>query len=277
MPPHRIVTGGSDPSVDGALIAWHIPRQPGVLVRDGKWTRVPGTHPALGGGRIAIYDGSAIQVRETSGPRFVAAVPAPGADAIAVSARFVAWRAHSSNGDAIFVAALAGGAPRRIAASKELGRPALEGSRLAYHVPGRTGCRIVIADVETGKKTTVRRERRALLLNPSLHDGRLLYVRNMYKHQELRVGPQGKHKTTRDRRIWSMPPTGRRDAGHDPGKEHHRHGWPKKLWKRPKAGLSATLWTTAMNADNAYVTLLRQVAGRPLEVAILSVERRARV
>jgi hypothetical protein len=271
--PDRIVTGGSDPSVDGTLIAWHIPRQPGVLVRDGKWTRVPGTHPALGGARIALYDGTAIQVRQTSGPPFAAAVPAPGADAIAVSARFVAWRAHTSNGDEIFVAPLPRGAVRRIAASKELGRPALEGSRLAYHVPGRTGSRIVIADLATGKKTTVRRERRALLLNPALQDGRLLYVRNMYKHQELRVGPQRKHRTTRDRNLWSIPPTGRRDAGHDPGKEHHKHGWPKKLWRRPKAGVSATLWTTALAADNAYVTLLRQVAGRPLEVAILRVQR----
>ena len=273
MPADRIVNGGTDPSVDGPLIAWHIPRQPGVLAHNGQLSRLPGTHPALGDNRVAVYDGTAIQVRQTLGPAFAATVPAPGADAIAVSAEWVAWRAHSAAGDAIFVASLSGGAPRRIAASQELGRPALEGNRLAYHVPGRTGCRIVIADARTGKRTTVRRERRALLLNPSLHGGRLLYVRNMYKHQELRVGPQGKHKTTRDRRLFSMAPTGRRDAGHDPGKEHHRHGWPKKLWRRPKAGLSATLWTTALDADHAYVTLLRQVAGRPLEVAILRVGR----
>jgi hypothetical protein len=271
--PHRLVTGGSDPSVDGTLLAWHIPRQPGALIRNGTLTRVPGTHPAVGGNRLALYTGSAIQIRETSGPPFSATIPAPGTDAIAVSAEWVAWRAHSTAGDEILVAPLAGGPPRRIASSQELGRPALEGSRLAYHVPGRTGSRIVIADVATGKKTTVRRERRALLLNPSLQGGRLLYVRNMYKRQELRVGPQDKHRTTKDRRLWGMPPTGRRDSGHDPGKEHHRHGWPKKLWPRPKAGLSATLWTTALSADDAYVTLLRQVAGLPLEVAILRVER----
>jgi hypothetical protein len=271
--PHRIVTGGSDPSVDGTLIAWHMPRQAGVLVRGGTWTRVPGTHPALGDNHLAYYNGSAIQIRETSGPPSAATVPAPGADAIAVSAEWVAWRAHTAAGDEIFAVQLPHGAPRRIAASKELGRPVLEGHRLAYHVPGRTGSRIVIADVRTGKRTTVRRERRALLLNPSLRDGRLLYVRNMYKRQELRLGPQHKHKTTKDRRLWWMPPTGRRDAGYDPGKEHHRHGWPRKLWARPRPGVSATLWTTALATDFAYVTLLRQVAGRPLEVAILRVQR----
>jgi hypothetical protein len=273
MPHHRFATGGSDPSVDGSLIAWHIAREEGVVDHRGTRTRVPGTHPAVGGHRLAYYNGAAIQVRQTSGPPFTTLVPAPQADAIAVSADWVAWRAHASGRDEIFVAALAGGAPRRIAASKELGRPALEGARLAYHVPGRTGSRIVIADVRTGKRTTVRRERRALLLNPSLHGGRLLYVRNMYKRQELRVGPQHKHKTTKDRRLWWMPPTGRRDSGHDPGREHLKHGWPKQLWARPKPGLSATLWTTALGSESAYVTLLRQVAGHPLEVAILRVER----
>jgi hypothetical protein len=89
----------------------------------------------------------------------------------------------------------------------------------------------------------------------------------------VRIGPQMSRGPRRDRRLWSMPPTGRRDAGHEPGKEHHKHGWPRKLWPRPKRGLSATLWTTALAPDVAYVTLLRQVSGAPLEVAILRVER----
>ena len=125
---------------------------------------------------------------------------------------------------------------------------------LAYHVPGRTGSRIVIAELATGKRKTVRREHRALLTNPSLAGGRLLYVRSVYTRQELRLGPQTSRRPRRDRRLWSMPPTGRRDAGHEPGKEHHKHGWPRKLWPRPKRGLSATLWTTALAADVAYVT-----------------------
>ena len=89
-------------------------------------------------------------------------------------------------------------------------------------------------------------------------------MRNFYRRQELRVGPQSRRSPLRDRRLWSTVPTGRRDSGHDPGKKHHRHGWPKKLWPRPKLGLSATLWTTALAADVAYVALLRQVAGQPL-------------
>jgi hypothetical protein len=270
----RIVTGGSDPSVDGALFAWHIHGQPGVLVSGGQQTRVPGTHPALGEARLAVLGSNVIQIRSTSGPPFAATISAPAADAVAVSAAWVAWRARvPEGGDAIFAQPLAGGPPRRIAKAAELGRPALEGGRLAYHVPGRTGSRIVIADLATGRRTTVRRERRALLLNPSLHGGRLLYVRNVFTRQELRIGPQTRRAPKHDHRLWGMPPTGRRDSGHEPGKEHHRHGWPRRLWPRPKRGVSATLWTTALAPGVAYVTLLRQVAGAPLEVAILRVTR----
>ena len=214
-----------------------------------------------------------IVVRQTSGAPFAATIPAPGADAVAVSAQWVAWRARGADGDTIFAQPLGGGAARRVAKSAELGRPALEGGRIAYHVPGRNGSRIVIADLATGKRTTVRRERRAMLLNPSLHGGDLAYVRSLYRRQELRVGPQSKRTPRRDRRLWSTVPTGRRDAGHEPGKKHHRHGWPRKLWPRPKRGLSATVWTTALGADVAYVALLRQTVGQPLDYAILRVPR----
>jgi hypothetical protein len=273
MSAKTIANGATDPSVDGALLAYHIAGQPGVLVANGSPSRVGGTHPALGGARIAVIGPGAIQIRQTSGPPFAATVPAPGADAVAVSAQWVAWRAHAEDGDTIYAQALAGGAPRRVAKARELGRPALEGSRLAYHVTGRTGSRIVVADLTSGKRKTVRRERRALLVNPSLHGGELAYVRNYYRRQELRVGPQAKRSPRRDRRLWSTVPTGRRDAGHDPGKEHLRHGWPKKLWPRPRRGVSATLWTTALGDGVAYVALLRQVAGRPLEAKILRVTR----
>jgi hypothetical protein len=269
----RFADAATDPTVDGALVAYHRAGAPGILVADGRPLQLGGTHPALGGGRIAVLGANVIQVRQTSGAPFAATIAAPGVDAVAVSALWVAWRARGAGGDTIFAQPLAGGAPRRIAQSAELGRPALEGGRLAYHVPGRNGSRIVIADLATGKRTTVRRERRAMLLNPSLHGGDLAYVRNVYRRQELRVGPQAKRKPTKDRRLWSTVPTGRRDAGHEPGKKHHRHGWPRRLWPRPKRGLSATLWTTALGADVAYVALLRQTVGRPLEYAILRVQR----
>jgi hypothetical protein len=269
----RLAVNASDPTADGPLVAWHEPGSLGLLVQDGYAARVGGTHPALGGGRLAVLRDGLIDVRQTSGPAFAATVPAPGADTLAVSEAWVAWRVREGERDAIYAAPLAGGAAVTVMHATELGRPALDGDRLAFHAAGRSGGRILLAELGRGRTVTVRRERRALLLNPSLLGGQLLYVRAVYSRQELRVGPASRRTPRRDRRIWSTVPTGRRDAGHEPGDRHQRHGHPHKLWRRPRPGVSATLWTTALAEDAAYVTRLRQAAGKPLYAEILRVGR----
>ena len=271
MAVERVAVNATDPSADGALLAWHEAGTAGILVRGGSGTRVGGTHPAVGGGRLAVLAGATIQVSNTSGPAFAAAVPAAGADAIAVSAEWVAWRARAGEGDTIFAARLADGVPRRIMGAAQLGRPVLDGATLVFHVAGRGGGRIVLADLVAGRTSTIRRERRAQLLNPSLLDGTLVYVRAAYRGQELRTGPATRRSPRLDLRLWSTVPTGRRDAGHEPGRRHKRHGHPKQLWRRPRPGVAATLWTTALAADAAYVTRLRQLNGKPVAAEILRV------
>lgn len=269
----RLAVNASDPSVDGRLLAWHEAGQPGVLVQDGQQVRLDGSHPALGQGRLAVITGAGIEVRSTSGDGFAITVPAPGADAVAVSDSWVAWRAREDDVDALYAVPLGdGGQPRVIMRAAELGRPALQGGRVAFHLIGRTS-RIVVADLATGRASTARQERRALLLNPSLQGGRLLYVRAYYARQELRLGPVSRRSPRRDRRLWSTVPTGRRDAGHEPGDVHKKHGHPHKLWRRPRRGVSGTLWTTALADDAAYVTRLRQVSGQPLVAEIVRVPR----
>jgi len=269
----RLALYASDPSVDGALVAWHVGGQPGVLVRDGQVQRVNGVHPAVGGNRLAVLrsDG-VIQVTATSGPEFSAAIPAPGADAIAVSAGWVAWRYRDGAADAIAAAPLAGGAPRLVLRLQELGRPALEGGLLVFHAAGSRGGRIVLADLDAGTRRVVRKERRALLLNPSVQGGRLLYVRAHYRRQELRLGGLSRRSPRRDRRVWSTTPTGFRDNGYERGRRDTRHNH-RKLPPRPRRGLSASLWTTALAPDAAYVTRLRQASGKALVAEILRVDR----
>ena len=268
----RLALYGSDPSVDDGLVAWHVGGQPGVLVRDGQTQRVDGVHPAVGGSRLAVVRDGVIEVSSTSGPEFRATIPAPGADAVAVSAAWVAWRARDGDADAIVAAPLAGGEPRLVLRLEELGRPALEGGRLAFHAAGGRGGRIVLADLDAGTRRVVRRERRALLLNPSLHNGQLLYVRAHYRRQELRLGGLSRRSPRRDQRVWSTTPTGFRDNGYERGRRDTRHNH-RKLPPRPRRGLSASLWTTALAADAAYVTRLRQAAGTALVAEILRVDR----
>jgi hypothetical protein len=269
MAAQQVASNATDPSVDGSLLAWHEPGAPGVLVRDNVPGRLAGGHPALGGGRLAVLRDGVIDVQATAGAPFQLSLPAPGADAVAVSVGWLAWRAE----DGIYAASPAGGSARRVARGSDLGRPALDGDLLAFHVTDAGGGRIVLADLATGDLGTIRRERRAQLLNPSLHGGRLAYVRARYSRQELRLGPLSKRAPRRDKTLWSTVPTGRRDAGHEPGVRHQRHGHPRRMWRRPRNGVAATVWTTALAADAAYVTLLRQVAGKPLEAEILRVPR----
>jgi hypothetical protein len=268
----KIATNAADPSVDGRLVAWHEAGQAGILLRNGEPNRVGGAHPALGGGRIAVVNGGQITVTTITGEPFTVAA-APGADAVALSAEWLAWRARDAAGDVIYAQPLAGGPPREITRAAELGRPAVQGARLAFHVRSAGKNRIVLADLATGQTATVRSERRALLLNPSLQGRRLLYVRATFSRQELLLGPQTRRPVRQDRELWSTVPTGRRDAGHEPGDRHKKHGQPHKLWKRPRRGVSATLWTTALADDAAYVTRLRQISGRPLVAEILRIER----
>ena len=98
-------------------------------------------------------------------------------------------------------------------------------------------------------------------------------MRAGYKRQQLRMGLLTPRSTRRDRALYGTVPTGRRDAGYEPGEEHHRHGHPHKLPPRPRRGVADTLWSTALAADAAYVTRLRQVIGRPVTATLLRVPR----
>ena len=91
--------------MDGRLLAWHeagVGRDPASATASRR--ACSGTHPALGGGRLAVIDGAQIGVRSTSGASFRAIVPAPGADAVAVSSSWLAWRARDAAGDVIYAA-----------------------------------------------------------------------------------------------------------------------------------------------------------------------------
>ena len=71
----KLATNASDPSVDGRLVAWHEAGSAGILVRDGQAGAPGGSHPALGGGRLAVIDGAQIGVRSTSGRAFARTCP----------------------------------------------------------------------------------------------------------------------------------------------------------------------------------------------------------
>jgi hypothetical protein len=268
----------TDPSADRDVVAFQQPGAGGVIARPEGRQPAPGAHPAVGGGLLAWVGDGTIEGRSQTDPAYLLTLPAPGANAVAISGRWVAWRASDQSGDALFASPLAPAvpAPRRVArasAPTQLGRPALEGDHLVFHVARAMSGRIDEIRLSTGKRTTLRRAPRTLLLNPSAFGGRLLYVRSTYKRQQLRIGLLRRRGVGKDRAIYGTVPTGRRDAGYEPGAEHHRHGYPMKMPPRPDPGVHITLWTTALTAHSAFVTRLRQDKGKPLQAALLRVPR----
>jgi hypothetical protein len=259
----------TDPSADRGLVAFQQPGGAGYIAGPEGRQQTPGTHPAVGGGLVAWIGDNVVEVRSQSDPAFVLTLPAPAADAVAVSHDWVAWR----SGDALLASALAAPAPREVVRAAGLGRPALDGDRLLFHRESAGGTRIDQVRLSTGKRTTLRRAAHTQLLNPSAWGGRLLYVRSTYKRQQLRLGALRRQGIRRDRALYGTVPNNRRDAGYEPGIEHHRHGNPHKLWPRPPRNVHITLWTTALTATHAYVTRLRQDTGKPLKATLLRVTR----
>src|SRR2546423_76310 len=89
--PVVVVTSGTDPATgpDGSL-AWQLPAAQGYVRRAGIVQPLPGGHPALGGPWLAYATTTTIELAGTDGS--TRSVPVSGADSVAVSARWLAWR-----------------------------------------------------------------------------------------------------------------------------------------------------------------------------------------
>ena len=265
-----LTAAGADPSAIPGAIAYEDAEGRGVVVRGDRTDLLPGSDPAVGPDAIAWYEPGRIVVADLASLTPRAAVAADRVDAIALSPRFLVWRAADADGfDRLYALErnVPGAPVRALAAatnaSAALGPPAVEDARMVFHLNGRTRSRIVEFDLTTDVRRELVSSRGALLLNPSLNGGVLAYVRSSARSQQLRVG---------GRVVYSTTPTARRDAGVERGKHLHHAGYPNgrpRQSRRPRRGVVRTLWTTALTPDEAYVTVL-QVGKAP---AILRVPR----
>ena len=270
-----IAVGASDPSVAAGAVAWDAggrgfllvprPAEPPLVHHLGRVAApLPGSDPALGGSLLAWREGAKVRVVAASDFAPVADVTVPGVDALAVNDGWLVYRARRAGRDRIAARRLPAGAERVLARAGPvalLGRPALSGNLLVFHVASPRENRIVGADLEAGRARVLRRSRSDQLTNPSLRSGELLYVRGTALAQELVLGPL--ERAAADRMVYRMGPAGVRDAGYQPGYSHVTRT------PRPRPAPSL-LWTTALGADTAYVTLLpaRRGAERPRIVRI---------
>ena len=180
-----------DPAAAGDLVAWQRPSGTALILRGGSYEGLPGTHPALGGGRIAWREGDSIVVADAATLERRERHDAPGAGVLALSDSLLAWRTRDGAGtDRIWIVA-PGQAPRVLLETptpEELGRPALFGGRLLCHVAGPAGSRLIGVDTATGAQELLRAEPGAQVSNPATDGALLLYVHATGRAQELRIG-----------------------------------------------------------------------------------------
>ena len=196
----------------------------------------------------------------------VTSIPAPGADALAVSANWVAWRASGVLHAVPLDPAL--GFPDAAVVGGAVGKPSLAGNFLLYELAGQ----IEAYDLATGLRTLLRREPRAELRGPSVLGNRLTYVRATFKRQQVMTGPFIPRKVASDRTIYGTTPTSRRDAGHEKGRFPAEGHINKPLWERPHAGVHDTLTTTATADTAVFVTRVRQLRGQNAGAEVIRID-----
>jgi hypothetical protein len=220
----------ADPSAAAEGLALQRPDRSGSLLRAGNETALPGRDPAIGGGRIAVASGDEIVLLSATDLSEEGRFHAPGTDAIAVSANWIAWRSREDGDDTLRVRRISNPAnPRKVKTlaaangAAQLGRPSVDGNRVVYARATRRVNRIVSRRLgKKGASTTLRRSVTAGLSNPSIGGGQLLYVRHERRRDLLKLAPIA-------------------------------HGDGRTLLAKRRG----TLWSTALSKRRAYVTVIR--------------------
>ena len=236
-----VVESAADPSVaaaDGALVFERVGAE-GVLRQGSVDHPLPGSDPAIAASLIAVRDGDAIRLLSRANLAPIGEpIPAPGSDALALSATWLAYRTRAGESDRIAVRSLANPAAPgpeiqvdTAGDPNQLSPPSLAGDTLVYAKARKKASRIVSYELPGGPTKTVRKSRESLLFNPSAYEGRLAYVESDRGRSTVRV-----------RKL-----------------EGKKRG--KKAFSRKRAG--GVLWSTALTADFLYVTVLDPDASTP--------------
>jgi hypothetical protein len=260
---------GRDPSAAGGDLVWQHDGV-GVFQRGQLKLVLPGTDPAVGGGLLAYRSGSLVRVvdRATGDARFE--VDVPGVDKLAISDNWLITRRSEAGADHLEARPVSAPADVRsvlsIAAPGQVGRPAIDGDRVAVGTERGRVSSIVQVDLVSGERTVLRGGSKVQYAQPSLRGSTLLYVAVSRCRQELRLrGPR------KERVLLRRRPAAVSDRGHDEGRTGQGSLVPcPRGLSRPGREL---IWSTALGAKHAFVTILRTQDDGSTQPRLLSVDR----
>jgi MFS family permease len=263
--------GGSDPSAFGGDLAWQRPGPEWVIRRDGRHYVLGGEDPAVGGNLVAWRLGETVTAVRRSSLEPAFTVDIPGADKLAVSDDWLVVRRTDDGVDRLEARPVSDPSQARVVASVpapgQIGRPALSGDRLVFGLVKGRASTIRQIDLASGAQVTLRRRAGVEYTNPSLLGSALLYVRVTRCFQDLVLA-----RGSRERVLLRRRPLAEQDAG-------HTHGRTRQGSRTPCGGLRARaagkdlLWSTALTARAAFVTVLRPGADGAPRATLLSVPR----
>lgn len=197
----RAASSAADPSATVDSLAFERIGGGGVLLpADAAEQSLPGGDPALGGPYVATLDQGVVTLLDRAGLAPVAQLPAPGADALAVSQDWLAYRARlDGGGDGVFAHSISDPAApgpllsvARVGAPAQLSPPSLDGAVLLYGVARPKGSSIVQRVLGTRKRRLLVRARRALVFNPAVKGRSFAYVRSDGRRSRLMVRRRAK-------------------------------------------------------------------------------------
>jgi hypothetical protein len=208
------VPHATDPAATADALLFQRLGGPAVISRGGPETALQGEHPAIGGNYVATVNGDAVQLLDRSTLAPVAQIGALGADAIAVSDSWLAYRAPLGGGEGIYIRYIgnpAAPAPPSLLAGEggasQLSAPAVDGSILLYAIATPRGSRIVQWVMGTYKHRALVRSPRLLLFNPAVAGKSFAYVRSDARRSRLMV--RGRHRHGSGRILFTL----KRSAG----------------------------------------------------------------
>ncbi len=266
-----------DPSVDGTTMGLRTADAAVVSAPDGARRILGATAAAPGGGWVVSESagpggrGIAVDALADLPPLVDRSGPVPsvaprawrtlaGVSAVGASGTWAAWRRDLPDGREVLEAARLPWLTELstvavIGRAGDLSRPSLHGDVLVYadNTPRRS--RIVAVDLATGARATLRRSiTLAQFRDPSLHAGRLLYVRAGYCEQRLRLEPV--RGIAGGRTLMRLGSSADRDLGYIPGRTtigSRASRCPKGTPRRTQQYLDAT----ALSDTDAYVSVSR--------------------
>jgi hypothetical protein len=243
-----VAVNATDPSATEDALAFESVSGAGVLRSGGVDTGLPGGDPAIGGSYVAtLLDDDVVRLLSRFTLQPVAEIEAPGADALAVSDFWLAFRAPlPGGGDGMFARSIRNpGIPgpvqtlNTVGGGSQFSPPSLDGATLLYGVATPIGSSIVEHVLGINSTRTLVSSGRLLLFDPAIRGDDFVYTRTDARHSRLMLAARG---------------------GRGPG---------KVLLKVRRA--IALVWSTALTGDFAYATLLN---AQGADARIIRVSRR---